>query len=92
MDTHQTGDSVERLAAQLEAWGLQGVFGVLLDVARPLAPIGAGLLWIAQPAAQMLLGLTGRQGIARWAQILEDPEAFAQYRARLVDEAPHDDD
>lgn len=45
--------------------------GALLSAVRPLAPIGAGALWVAQPA----LGLfVGRDEVARWARFLEDLE------------------
>jgi hypothetical protein len=78
--------TLEQWAGRLEARGLAGVVGALLPAARPLAPLGAGLLWVAQPA----LGLVMDRGtVARWARFLEDPDAMAWLGARLAGEEPN---
>lgn len=85
----------DRWAARLGKWSrglraahLEGVVAVLFDVAAPLSPVGASLLWIAQP----VLGLvTPRDDIATLARLLEDPEGVDWLRARLIgveDEGP----
>jgi len=70
--------------------GLQGICGALLDVARPLAPIGAGVLWGAQPTLGLFFGHRGRDEVARWAGVLEDPETLAWLSERLLGEERDD--
>lgn len=51
-----------------------------LDAFEPLTPIGAQILWVAQPA----LGLFGGGGVAgALARLLETPEGVAALRLRL---------
>jgi hypothetical protein len=73
-------------AERLEALGLEGVASALLQVARPLGPIGAGALWMAQPALGLFFGTGGREGVAWWAHLLEDPDAMDALETRLAGE------
>jgi hypothetical protein len=77
--------TLEQWARQLEARRLTGVVGALLKVTRPLAPVGAGLLWVAQPALGLVMD---RGAVARWARFLENPDAVAWLDARLSGEEP----
>lgn len=68
--------------ARLRGWGLDELAATLLEVAEPLAPVGAQALYVAQPA----LGLFwGRDEIGRLATLLEDPANLAWLRAHLTD-------
>ncbi len=60
----------------------------LLDAGAPLAPLGAHLLWIAQPT----LGLfVPRDDVAALARVLEQPGGLEQVRHHLL-MGPDDDD
>lgn len=65
---------------RLQQLGLLSFAGLLLDVFEPLSPIGAQVLWVAQPT----LGLMVEPNkIAAWAELLEDPQNIARLREEL---------
>lgn len=71
----------------LQKMGLLDFAGLLLDVAEPLSPIGAQVLWVAQPT----LGLfVESEKISAWAHLLEDPQNIARLRDSLEEDFFHD--
>ena len=64
----------------LKARGLAGVMSTALDLLEPLGPVGAQVLWIAQPLSA-LLGASKLVG--GLAQALEYPEGIDYLRRRL---------
>jgi hypothetical protein len=80
-DTERWTPRLRRWSHTLNQTGLGRVVGLLLDAAEPLSPIGAHVLWIAQPT----LGLfTSREDIAALARLLEQPGGLAWLRGQLV--------
>lgn len=78
----------ESWAIRLASWSkrlhtarLDGLVGVLLDVTEPLSPLGAQILWIAQPTLGLLVP---REEIATLARLLEKPEGMAWVREQLT--------
>lgn len=68
---------------QIKARGWGNAFSALLDVIEPLGPLGAQLLWVAQPA----MGLFGLGNmLADIAQILETPGGVERLRRALDEE------
>ncbi|MBZ0306846.1 MAG: hypothetical protein K8I82_12325 [Anaerolineae bacterium] len=67
----------------LQHVGLLDFAGLLLDVAEPLSPIGAQLLWVAQPALSLLIA---PEKVASWAETLQDPQQVARFREQLEQE------
>lgn len=68
---------------QIKARGWGNAFSTLLDVVEPLGPLGAQLLWVAQPAMSLFgLGNT----LADIAQILETPGGVERLRKELNEE------
>lgn len=65
---------------RLQHMGLLDFAGLLLDVAEPLSPIGAQLLWVAQPALGLMVA---PEKVASWAEMLEDPQQIARLREQL---------
>ncbi len=81
----------ERLAARLAVWRhhlrttpLVELLALLLDVTEPLGPLGAQVLWVAQPALGLMVS---REAVADLAQVLERPGGVAWLRAQLVAES-----
>lgn len=80
--------SPEHWARRLARWSqrlrvarLDGLAGALLDAAEPLGPLGAQVLWIAQPA----LGLfVPRSEIDALARVLDQPGGIAWLREQLT--------
>ena len=57
--------------ARADAMGLAGLLGALRDGFKPLAPVAAQLLWVAQPT----VALFGEaDAISALANLLEHPE------------------
>ncbi len=86
-------EQLERLHRRIEGWagrlraaGLDGLVGALLGAAAPLAPLGAQVLWVAQPALSLVMP---RAEIDTLARALEDPTELAWLRERM--EGPGDD-
>ncbi len=71
-----------RWTERLRAVHLDGIVGALLDAGEPLGPLGAQLLYVAQPALGLLLP---RDDIKSLAQILERPGGVAWLREQLTD-------
>lgn len=60
-----------------------GIFGTLLDVIEPVAPLAAQVLWVMQPTASLF----GEQALVAFlAQTLEDPAGISQLRAALQEQ------
>lgn len=74
----------QELVQEIRARGWGDAFSAALDVLQPLAPLGAQLLWVAQPAA----GLIGGWGemIGTLARTLEEPGGIERLRQALEDE------
>ncbi len=68
---------------QLHKLGLLDFAGLLLDVVEPLSPIGAQVLWVAQPTLGLLVE---SEKISAWAHLLEDPHTIARLRDSLAQE------
>ncbi len=71
---------LDRWGARLHRSGLDGLAEVLLDVLTPLAPLGAGLLYVAQPTLGLALP---RALIGELAATLDAPDAIEQIRCGL---------
>jgi hypothetical protein len=68
--------------AQIKARGLAQPLRVLLDVLEPLGPLGAQMLYIAQP----LSGMFGAaDAVEHLAEALEQPGGAAHLRDQLDD-------
>ncbi len=66
---------------RLRAWGLDGLVAALLEAFEPLSPLGAQVLYVAQPT----LGLfVSRDSVGQWARLLEDPSNMVWLRERLT--------
>ena len=74
-------------SARLRTLGLDGLAGVVLDVAEPFGPLGAQLLWVAQPAVSLLMPSDEVDGLAR---LLDDPAGMAWLRSELAGTASED--
>ena len=73
-----------RWGERLRAARLDSVVSVLLDVAEPLGPIGAQLLWVAQPTLGLFVSHTEIDSLARW---LDEPGGVARLRTHLIEPA-----
>ncbi len=68
---------------QVQARGLDGALYTALDVLEPLGPLGAQLVWMAQP----LFGLwIPRETMQHLAETLEKPGGFELLRQQLDDQ------
>ena len=83
-------DRLERLHHRLTAWsarlrtlGVESLVGAFLDAAEPLGPLGAQVLWVAQPALGLVVPRDDVDGLAR---ILDNPSGMAWLRAALLNE------
>ena len=74
-----------RWSRRLHAARLDGLVSVLLDAIEPLGPLGAQLLWIAQPTLGLLLP---RDEVASLARLLDAPGGVAWLHQQLA--APDD--
>lgn len=76
-------DDDSRWIEQVRARGMGSALAVVLDVLAPLGPLGAQLLWVAQPA----LGLLGlRETVGGLAGALEEPGGVERLRRLLEDQ------
>jgi hypothetical protein len=67
-------------SARLRSMGLNDVVGALLDAAEPFGPLGAQMLWVAQPALGLFMASDEVDGLAR---VLDDPLGMAWLRSEL---------
>lgn len=78
---------IERLVAWLHERGLAAPAVLLLEVSKPLLPIGSQFLLLAQPLIEPLgsaLGWRHADGaLAECAELLEDPLAVEEVLVRL---------
>jgi hypothetical protein len=65
---------------QINAHGLHDALGLALDVLEPLGPLGAQMLWVAQPVLNRWLPA---DTVAAVAQALEAPGGVAELRQML---------
>ena len=72
---------IQQWRTRLEQSGLSGALDVVLTILAPLAPLGAQLLYVAQPTLSLFMS---RATISALAQLLETPDGLAQLRANLV--------
>ena len=89
-------DRLERLQRRLSGWsvrlhtaGLGDLVGTVLDAAQPLGPLGAQILWVAQPALGLLMPRDEIDGLAR---VLDDPAGVAWLRDELIGAQQTDED
>jgi hypothetical protein len=68
-------------SVRLRAAKLEGMVGALLDAAEPLGPLGAQVLWFAQPALGLFVSADEIDGLA---SLLDDPAGVAWLRAELT--------
>ncbi len=78
---------LSRWSARLRAARLDGLIGALLDIAEPFGPLGAQVLWVAQPTLRLLVP---RDDIAALARLLEAPGGVAWLREQLIGMDDHD--
>jgi hypothetical protein len=82
MDIHPAESATPEWVQQVRKRGLTNVLGVALDIIEPFGPLGAQLLWVAQP----LLGLVvSRDVLGSMAQTLEAPDGIERLRQALED-------
>lgn len=67
----------------IQARGLEHVVHTALDVLEPLGPLGAQLVWVAQPAAHILGRELWGEALAALAEALEKPDGITKLRERL---------
>lgn len=72
--------------SRVQERGLEQVFCTVLDVLEPFGPLGAQLIWIAQPAAQVLGRELWGEALSELAQALEEPGGVARLRQHLEGE------
>ena len=77
----------------MRAARLDGLARLLLEAAEPLGPLGAQVLYVAQPTLGLLVP---REEVASLARLLDAPDGMAWLRVQLTgpdgDESDHDDD
>ena len=77
-------DGLKAWIARLQELGLAHPLGLALDALEPLGPLGAQMLWVAQPA----LGLfVAHDTLAALGRALEEPGGMARLR-QLLDPTP----
>jgi hypothetical protein len=74
---------------RIRARGWENALSTALDILEPLGPLGAQVLWVAQPAARVIGGWG--EAVSGLAQALEEPGGIARLR-RLLDEDEDEDE
>ncbi len=87
--TERLQNRIVKWSAQLRTMGLDNLVDVLLEAGAPLGPLGAQVLWIAQPALRLFAPNEEIDGLAR---LLEDPSGVAWLRAALRGADPTDEE
>lgn len=67
----------------LRARGLEQAFCTALDVLEPFGPLGAQLIWVAQPAIYIIGRDLWREALTELAEALEEPGGVERLRQRL---------
>jgi hypothetical protein len=67
---------------EIRARGLTDALRVALDALEPLGPVGAQLLWVAQPVSGLV---GGREIVGKLAEALEEPGGVERLRQLLDD-------
>jgi hypothetical protein len=83
-DTERVGRAKQRIvrwSAALRAMGLDGLAGTFLDAVEPLGPLGAQILWVAQPTLGLVMPSDEIDGLAL---LLDEPDGFAWLRAEFT--------
>lgn len=65
---------------RLKETGMLGLAEVSFAAMQPVSPLVAQMLYIAQPVARKF---DRQRTLLQFAELLEDPDAFAQFRVRL---------
>lgn len=81
-DAERWAPRLARWSQRLRAARLDGLASALLDAAEPLGPLGAHVLWIAQPALGLFVPC---DEIGALARVLDQPGGMAWLRDRLVE-------
>jgi hypothetical protein len=68
---------------QIQARGLEQVMCTVLDVLEPFGPLGAQLIWVAQPAANIIGRDLWGNALTALAEALEEPGGVSRLRERL---------
>jgi hypothetical protein len=68
---------------QIHARGLEQVFCTALDVLEPFGPLGAQIIWVAQPAVHLIGRDLWGDALTALAEALEEPGGVARLRQRL---------
>jgi hypothetical protein len=69
---------------EIRARGWGDALSTALDLLEPLGPLGAQVLWVAQPAARLVGG--GGEMLGALAQALEQPGGVERLRRALDDD------
>lgn len=81
MENEEVQKTISRWRTRIEELGVGGIVDTFLLAFAPFAPIGAQLLYIAQP----IMGLfVERNVISRWAVLLEEPDGIEWLRVQLT--------
>lgn len=78
-----------RWGHRLRAAHLEALAVALLDATEPLGPLGAQILWWAQPTLSLFVP---RDEITALARALETPQGLAWVRAQLAGEGTDEGD
>lgn len=62
--------------------GLEGLVSALMDAAEPLSPLGAQVLWVAQPTLKLFMPAGEIDGLAK---LLDDPAGLIWLREALTE-------
>lgn len=80
MEKSQQAELVNEIVKRVRQWGIVDLVSILLAGIRPIAFIGGQALWVMQPALGVLMD---GERVARYARLLEQPEALEMLSARL---------
>lgn len=84
--SHTVVDEDQVWVTRLQRWGLRDIAPALLEVARPLGPIGAALLTFTSP---VLTTFVDHAALDQFAALLADPARLESLRHSLMDKAEH---
>jgi hypothetical protein len=81
MEKEHIQETIKEWRTRIEELGVEGIVDTLLVAFTPFAPIGAQLLYIAQPVMGLFVE---RNSISRWATLLEEPDGMDWLRVQLT--------